>query len=333
MTRRIDSEEALIARYLAPLAAGTPGALGLRDDCATLACPAGEELVLTVDAVAEGVHFLASDSPRDVAWKALAVNVSDLAGKGARPIAYLMALSFPEAPEESWLAEFSSGLEEAQQALGLKLTGGDTDRRPGPLTITITAIGSVPVGRMVQRCAAQAGDRLFVSGTLGDGALGLMLLQRPEFTDAWCLTPDERAHLVRRYRRPEPRLALGEALRACASAAMDISDGLAKDLARMCVASGCGARVEALRLPLSPAARKALAADPSLVAAVVAGGDDYEILAAVPETRAEEFRGRAAAGGLPVTGIGEATPAQGVSIIDSEGKRLPLLRTGWDHFG
>ena len=260
---RLHGEEAII-RVLAPLAQGFPGAFGLQDDCALIAPAPGTELVLKVDPVAEGVHFLADDAPEDIAWKALAVNVSDLAAKAARPLGYLMALSFPAAPSADWLSRFAAGLAEAQARFGCHLIGGDTDRRPGPLTVTITVIGEVERGRMVRRGTARAGDVVFVSGTLGDAALGLALRKDPALAAAWGLSPAEAEHLRRRYARPEPRLALASALRDHASAAMDISDGLAKDLARLCAASGCAARVRFAEIPLSPGCAKALAADPAL---------------------------------------------------------------------
>src|SRR6185436_18937693 len=250
---KLHSEEAII-RVLAPLAQGFAGAFDLRDDCALITPAPGTELVLKVDPVAEGVHFLADDAPEDIAWKALAVNVSDLAAKAARPLGYLLALSFPAAPAADWLSRFAAGLAEAQARFGCHLIGGDTDRRPGPLTVTMTVIGEVEQGRMVRRGTARAGDAVLVSGTLGDAALGLALRKDPALAAAWGLTPAEAEHLRRRYARPEPRLALAGALRDHASAAMDISDGLAKDLARLCTTSGCAARVRFADLPLSAAA-------------------------------------------------------------------------------
>ena len=281
---QLHGEEAII-RVLAPLARGAAGAFGLQDDCALITPKPGTELVLKTDPVAEGVHFLADDAPEDIAWKALAVNVSDLAAKAARPLGYLMALSFPEAPTAGWLVRFAAGLQAAQGSFGCHLLGGDTDRRPGPLTITISIIGEVEVGRMVRRGTARPGEALFVSGSLGDAGLGLALRKNPRLADAWGLSPAEAEHLRRRYVRPLPRLGLGPALRERASAAMDVSDGLAKDLARMCAASGCTARVRLSDVPLSPAAAKALAADPALGLRVVTGGDDYEVLATVPASK------------------------------------------------
>lgn len=328
---RVEGEEGII-RVLAPLAAGYPGAFGLKDDCALIAPRAGTELVLKTDPVAEGVHFLADDAPEDIAWKALAVNVSDLAAKAARPLGYLMALSFPEPPAMAWLTRFAAGLAEAQARFGCHLIGGDTDRRPGPVTITITVVGEVEQGRMVRRGAARPGDALVVSGTLGDAALSLALTKEPALAKAWGLSAAEAEHLQRRYARPLPRLALGEALRRHASAAMDISDGLAKDLGRMCAASGCGAHVRLADLPLSSAAAKALAADAGLAQRIAAGGDDYEVLAAVPSTRAADFTAAALAAGVAVTRIGGTVSGAGVAIEGADGRALDLDRPGWDHF-
>ncbi len=329
----IQSEEDLIRRFLAPLAAENPGALGLLDDCALLKAPIGQELVLTTDAVAAGVHFFPDDAPEDIAWKALAVNVSDLAGKGANPIAYQMALSFPQSPEEDWLTKFADGLRSAQQRFGLTLAGGDTDRRPGPITITITAIGSVAAGTMVRRTTARAGDRILISGTLGDAAFGLQLRRDSSLAKSWELSTGEQEYLLGRYLRPEPRLALREALICHASAAMDISDGLAKDLGRMCRASSCGAQVNSSLLPLSLAANKVLSGSAGRMTAIVAGGDDYEILAAVSPDRVERFRQLAAVRGVSITDVGVFAGTVGVDIVGAGGLPLDLDSTGWDHFG
>jgi thiamine-monophosphate kinase len=329
---RIEGEDDLVGTFLAPLAAGFPGALGLKDDCAVLAPSPGSELVLKTDPVVSGVHFLPDDDPADIAWKAIAVNVSDLAAKGATPRIYLMALSLPEAPKRDWMARFAEGLDAAQRAFGIVLAGGDTDRTPGQLSIAITVIGEVPAGRMVRRAAAEAGDALYVSGTLGDAALGLALRLDGALAARLGLGIDEAAHAIGRYLRPAPRVALAEVLRAHARAAMDLSDGLMKDLGRMCRASGVGARVMAGDLPLSPAMRRALAADATRMRDVVAAGDDYEILAAISPAACRAFEAAAAGAGVAVTRIGQITSDGEVRVLDAQGEPLALQRTGWDHF-
>jgi thiamine-monophosphate kinase len=329
----LHGEEAIIA-CLAPLARGYPGAFALKDDCALLTPEPGHELVLKTDPIAENVHFLPETAPRDVAWKALAVNVSDLAAKGAMPIGYLLALSFPTAPTAAWIADFVAGLGEAQSLFGCHLLGGDTDRRPGPLAISVTAIGSVPRGQFVPRSGVRSGDVLFVSGTIGDASLGLALIKDPALETAWGLSQAEAAYLRRRYNRPEPRLRLAPALRQHASAAMDVSDGLVKDLERMLRASGVAARLDAGGVPLSPAARKAIAGAPERLAQLITAGDDYEVLAAVPQAKAAEFQAAAAAAGVEVARIGQALagPPQ-LSVLGADGHPLALpAQRGWDHF-
>ncbi|MBX9588851.1 MAG: thiamine-phosphate kinase [Hyphomonadaceae bacterium] len=329
----VSGEEAIIA-LLAPLTQGSPGAFGLKDDCALLAPPPDTELVLKTDPVAEGIHFLPGDSPQDVAWKALAVNVSDLAAKGAAPLGYLMAVSFPAAPTVGWMTGFVEGLQAAQTWFGCHLMGGDTDRRPGPLTIAITAIGSVPRGRMVPRTTAQAGDALFVSGTIGDAGLGLQLAKTAALETAWGLSDAEASYLRQRYRRPQPRLGLAAALRQYASAAMDISDGLIKDLERMGRASGVASRLVAADVPLSNPARRVMARAPERLAELLTAGDDYEVLATVPQDKARLFAAAAKAAGIAVTEIGGMLPGPPVlSIAGPSGGPLALPeRTGWDHF-
>jgi len=329
---RIHSEDDLVGTFLAPLAAGFPGALGLKDDCAVLAPTPGCELVLKTDPVGGGVHFLADDDPADIAWKALAVNVSDLAAKGATPRIYLMALSLPEAPERDWMARFAEGLVAAQRAFGIHLAGGDTDRTPGHFSIAITVIGEVPAGRMVWRATAQAGDVLYVSGTLGDAALGLALRRDRALAGRLGLSEDEAGFAIGRYLRPQPRLSLADALRTHARAAMDLSDGLMKDLGRMCRASGVGAIVRAVDLPLSPAVQRALAAEPARFEDVVAAGDDYEILTAIPPAACSDFELAARSADVAVTRIGTVTSAREVQVLDAAGVPLSPARSGWDHF-
>ena len=336
---QLHGEEAIIA-LLAPLTDGYPGAFGLKDDCALLSPPPGTELVLKTDPIAEGVHFLPGGAPEDIAWKALAVNVSDLAAKGAAPLGYLMALSFPEAPTHAWMAQFVEGLRAAQTRFGCHLIGGDTDRRPGPITVSITAIGTVEQSKMVRRTTALPGCTLFVSGTIGDAALGLALARDTALAAAWGLSPAEAEHLLRHYRRPEPRLALAPVLRQYAAAAMDLSDGLIKDLERMLCGSGVAGRLRAGDVPLSEPARKVVAREPERLAQLLTAGDDYEVLTAVPgpRTLCDAFRSAASAAGVPVTEVGIVGPSawpqdgRGLLVEGPDGRPMTFARTGWAHF-
>jgi thiamine-monophosphate kinase len=319
----------IIQTYFAPLAAGFPGALGLRDDAAAIMPPSGYDVVVTVDAVAAGVHFFADDDAADVGWKALAVNVSDLIAKGAAPHAYVMSVAFPALPDADWLGAFARGLGEAQAAFGLSLIGGDTDRRPGPLSVTITAFGLVPSGRMVRRATARAGDHIFVSGTLGDSALGLALRAG---SASYAVSAVHRAALIGRYLRPAPPLAIVPALRDFASASMDISDGLIKDLTRMCDASGVGARVDLTALPLSDSARAVVASQADALGIVATGGDDYQVLACVPPDAVAGFKAGAQAAGIMVSEIGEIVASAEVVVTGENGEPMDLVATGYDHF-
>jgi thiamine-monophosphate kinase len=325
------SEIAIIQRYLAPLAAGFAGAFGLTDDCASVAPPPGFDLVVKTDPIREGVHFLPADPPEALAWKALAVNISDLAAKGAKPFVYTMALCMPEPPTEAWLSRFTKGLGDAQATFGCHLIGGDTDRAPGPLSIAITALGLVPAGQMVRRGAARAGDVIYVSGTLGDAALGLSIASRDASVASWSLDDDARAFLADRYRRPQPRTGLSAALLAHASAAMDLSDGLHLDLSRMMTAASVGATIDLARLPLSEAARAAIAAQPSLRVRTWSGGDDYEILCTVSPDRGAAFEADAARAGIAVTAIGRVTTDRRLSFPGFE-QDIAARPAGWQHF-
>jgi thiamine-monophosphate kinase len=332
-TDKADSEEAIIAAFWAPLAEGFPGAFGLKDDCAAFSPPPGCDLVATTDAVVVGVHVLPDETPDAIAWKALAVNVSDLVAKGASPFAYLMSLGLPEAPDREWLAAFANGLAQAQAAFGCRLIGGDTDRVPGPLSVSITALGTVPCGTFVQRATAQVGDRVYVSGTIGDAALGLALRRDPSLAARWRLDAAGRGLLESRFRRPEPPVALAVVVRTYARAAMDISDGLVKDFDRLCRTSHVGGRLEAARIPLSAPASTVVGANGVAIETLLTGGEDYEVLAVVAPERAADFERAADAAGRPVTRIGEILePSAGVSVIGADGLALNFTATGWDHF-
>ena len=330
---RIDCEEALIDEFLAPLAAGFPGAFGLADDCAVIAPGAGEELVVTTDAIVAGVHFFADEDPGAIAWKALAVNVSDLIAKGAAPLAYLMTLALPEAPERRWFTAFSDGLRRAQEAFGCTLAGGDTDRTPNALSVSITAFGIIPAGAIVRRSCARPGDHVYVSGTIGDATLGLKQRRDASLGLRCGLDKAGRDHLDARYCMPVPPVGIATVVRTCACAAMDISDGLVKDFSRLCRASGTGGRIEAARVPLSSPARTVVNAGGATLVDLMTGGEDYEVLAMVRPDRTEEFEKQAVAVRTQVTRIGSIAGADdGIAVVDEMGHRVPVGQAGWDHF-
>ena len=323
----MSAEDRLIARFFAPLATH-PGALGLSDDAAFVTPPPGCDLVLKTDAIIGGVHFFADDAADLVARKALRVNLSDLAAKGAKPLGFLLSLALPKDTGEDWLTAFAQGLRADAELYGCPLFGGDTDRTPGPITVSIAMFGSVPDGSMVRRAGARPGDRIFVSGTIGDAALGLALRRGAN----WRLSAAQRDHLAARYLLPQPRNALAEAVRLHASAAMDVSDGLAGDLAKLARVSGVAARVEAAQVPLSDAARAVLAAEPGLIETALSGGDDYEIVCTVPPGQVEAFRTAAKAATVTVTDIGEISPGAGTSFLGGDGKSLTFKQASFSHF-
>jgi thiamine-monophosphate kinase len=314
------SEDELITRFFAPLAG--EGGLALKDDAALLHPASGHDLVLTVDGIAAGVHFLPDDPPASIAHKALAVNLSDLAAKGADPVGFLLTLALPQDWTEAWLTSFAQGLGQAAEAFRCPLLGGDTVRANGPLWLSVTALGQVPAGRMVPRGGARPGDRLCVTGTIGDAALGLALRrgERP----AWAsdLAREHQDFLIDRYLHPRARVAVAEALREHASAAMDVSDGLAGDLAKMMRVSEATATVELEAIPVSAAVRAALEADSGLIGLLVTGGDDYEILCAVPEERLAPFLAAAALAGVEAAAIGIVQDGEGLPVFrDRMGER------------
>ena len=328
----VGGEKDFIQRYLAPLAKGFDGAHGLMDDAATLDVGTGFDVVATVDAVAEGVHFFADDSAADIAWKALAVNVSDLVAKGADPIAYLMSLSFPTPPNDAWMADFCRGLAMAQTVFGIKLAGGDTDRRDGPLAITITALGRVETGKLVARSTGRAGDCLFLTGTLGDAGVGLALRGNPNLQADWQLSDETADFLRHRYLRPKPRNRLVSVLLEYATAAMDISDGLAKDAISLADASGLGLHITCARLPVSGATQQVVAANGVTLTDVLTAGGDYEVLAAVPPDQREAFVSAAEMSGVVVTEIGHLMEQSDWVFEDLSGQPLELSDLGYDHF-
>jgi thiamine-monophosphate kinase len=317
-----EGEFEFIARRLRPLATAR-GALGLTDDAALLDPVPGRQLVLTKDAMVAGVHFLPDDPPGQIAQKLLRVNLSDLAAMGATPLGYLLALARSGDIADDWLAAFCTGLAADNAAFGIALLGGDTVATPGPLTLSLTAIGEVPAGAALLRAGARPGEDVWVSGTLGDAALGLKVLRREsEVAD------EARAWLIERYRLPQPRLALGQALRGIASAAIDISDGLVADLGHILEVSGVGAEVHAAALPLSAAARDL----PGARDAALSGGDDYELLFTTPPQHRVEIEGLARRLDLSLIRIGAIRAEPGLLVLDQKGQELRVRKAGWQHF-
>jgi thiamine-monophosphate kinase len=324
------AEDRLIARYFKPLARH-PGAFGLADDAAAITPPPGHDLVLKTDGLIAGVHFFDDDPADGVARKALRVNLSDLAAKGAAPLGFLLAIALPKGFSEDWLADFVRGLGEDAETYACPLLGGDTDSTPGPISISIAAFGTLPTGTMVRRNGARVGDHVFVSGTIGDAALGLLV--RKGEAKSWKLDEAMSDHLVARFRLPQPRNALAETVRAHVSAAMDVSDGLAGDLAKLCQASNVSADIEVARVPRSDAAEQALASECNLIEPILTGGEDYEILCTVEPERVAAFVAAAAQAGVPVADIGRIVAGEGPPrFLNPEGKALPFIRPSYSHF-
>lgn len=318
-----DDEFGFIARHLRPLASGHAGAFDLTDDAALLEPTAGMQLVLAKDALVEGVHFLQHDSAEHVAQKALRVNLSDMAAMGATPRGYLLALMRPKRLPPEWLGRFSHGLAQDQAAFGVTLLGGDTVVTPGVLTLSITILGEVPRGQTLRRSGARTNDDIYVSGTLGGAALGLEVLQGR-------LSPPIAASefLIKRYRLPEPRIELGEALRGVAHAAIDISDGLLADLEHVLNASGKGAEIYTHRIPMSQAA----APHRGALDAALAGGDDYELLFTADPEQRPAIQAISEQRSLPLTIIGQITEGSELKIRDADGRPFSTNRRGWRHF-
>ncbi|MEJ1970075.1 MAG: thiamine-phosphate kinase [Rhizomicrobium sp.] len=311
------SELELIADLFAPLAT-SKGALGLTDDVALVAPRAGHEIVVTTDAIVAGVDFFGDDPAATIAQKALRVNLSDLAAKGAVPFGYLLTLVLPDTVTPAWLRAFARGLAADQKAFGITLLGGDLSSTPGPLTVSVTGFGYVPRGRAILRRGAKPGDLVFVTGTIGDSGGGLNALK----------TKRRNTVLIGRYRVPQPRVAFGIRLRGIASAALDVSDGLLADLEHIADVSRVHIAVAASRVPLSAALRKA-GGD---VASAATAGDDYEIAFTAPRARRARVMRAALAAGVTVTEIGFVVKGRGVALLGADGKAIPVKKKGWQHF-
>jgi len=317
------SESQLIERYFRELGASREDiVLGIGDDAALLRVPGNCELVLTTDALIEGVHFLPGAPARALGHRALAVNLSDIAAMGASPSWALLSLNLPVA-DEAWLREFAAGFGALARSHDVALVGGNLSR--GALSITVELAGLVPTGQALRRDGARAGDELYLSGSVGDAACGLELL-RGEVT----VPAAEAAYLQRRFEYPTPRVALGQALRGIASACIDISDGVYIDASRLLAASGCGAKLEIERLPVSEPLRRALGEQSWRTA--LCGGEDYELCFTAPPAQAAAVVATAARTGQAVTRIGALYPGTGLTLT-AAGSVMQFSPSGFDHFG
>ncbi len=305
------TERDFIASLLVPLAT-TAAARGLADDAAVWTPPLGRDLVFTHDTLACGVHYLPTDPPSDIAWKLLAVNLSDLAAMGATPAGVLMGLALSPAEDDSWRTAFTAGFARAMAHFGVALWGGDTVTGVDRAVLGLTAIGHVEPGRALPRNGATPGDDIWVSGTIGDAGLGLAIA-------CGHALPDKR--LLNRFRRPEPRLALGRALTGLASACMDVSDGLLIDADRLARASSASLDIDLATVPIT--GTNALAA--------ATAGDDYELLFTAPQSHAGDIETAAAKARTPVTRIGRVTAGLGVRALGPGGDDITPARLGWEH--
>ncbi len=321
-----------IARHFAPLAEGCEAALGLKDDAALISLSGPRDLAVTTDAMVADRHFRTGDPPDLIARKLMRVNLSDLAAMGAEPAYGFLTTAWPLGTEEDVVARFAQGLDADRKAFGLPIAGGDTVGTEGPLTLSLTVLGWVETGQALLRSGAKPGDDFYVSGTIGDGGLGLAVLQG----ELPALGQPHADDLAGRYHLPQPRLALGRALSGLASAALDVSDGLVQDAGHMARASGVDLTLEIGRVPVSTAAQAALDAGLSGRKALITAGDDYELLFTAAPDRAQEIEARAQHAGVPVTRIGTVTDRSGdqpaVRVLDAEGEPITLERGGFSHF-
>jgi thiamine-monophosphate kinase len=321
-------EFAMIAKLFAPLAANDPGAFGLTDDAAALNVPSGQELVVTKDMLVEGVHFLRDDPPDLVARKALRVNLSDLAAKGATPKSYLLGLSLAPWIGDAWLARFAAGLADDQKRFAVALIGGDTTATTGPLTLSITAFGTVPSGRMIRRKGARPRDAVFVSGSIGDAGAGLAVLKG----EGVGLSDFDRSALISRYQLPEPRVSLGPHLLGLASSALDVSDGLLADLDHIAKMSEVRIAVDAAKIPVSRATQALWGQGPDTVLRAATAGDDYEIAFTAPASDRKRIEDLSRTSGVAIVEIGRVEAGSGAHLLDDRGKSIAVPRAGFTHF-
>lgn len=313
--------------------------LGVGDDCALLSLPAGQRLAVSIDTLVAGRHFPVNANAFDIGQRALAVAVSDLAAMGATPLAFTLAICLPEV-DTQWLQSFSEGLRKMAQAYNMPLIGGDTTN--GPLTISVQVHGVLAAGSGLQRSAANPGDRIFVSGTLGDGAAALEVVEHPQQFANDPISAEQKAYFQQKFYSPIARISLGQSLLDIASAAVDISDGLLADLGHICKASGCGARIQLDKLPLSPelialatAQVQSKNTNDVLDCALnyaISGGDDYELCFTVARQDCQRAIDAAAGSGVAVTEIGEVVAGDTVVCLDNSGEPIQFARKGYQHF-
>lgn len=318
----------LISDVFAPLSSGYAGSFNLEDDAAVVRFVKDRELVFTADAVVEDVHFRGADKPGLISRKALRVNLSDLAAMGAEPLGYMMTVALPERFDDYWIEAFAEGLGQDQEAFAMHLIGGDTVRTSGPLVVSITAIGHVTKGQFLRRSGAKEGDAIYVSGSIGDGSLGLAALngQLPD------LSTSDITYLSERYHLPEPRLLLGQQLVGISNATIDISDGIVADLKHICDTSGAGASIYLEHVPLSPAGHAAVDSLPDWRVRALVGGDDYELLFCVSRGAAKDIDTLARRLNLPLTCIGQITADPGVFVLDEHSEIIKIPNSGFSHF-
>ena len=327
------NEFELIEKYFAPLAKKETGALGLGDDAAILSPPPGKQLVFTTDGLIEGVHFLDNENPQDVAARLIGVNLSDLAAMGSKPWVYNLSLSLPHDISSDWLRKFSKELKILQDYHSISLIGGDTTATRGPLILSMTAIGTVNIGKAILRSGASAEELIYVSGTIGDANLGLSVLKN----EIKGLNEKDSNFLTTRYHRPEPRILLGQKLIGLANSATDISDGLIADLGHLASESGLTAIIFANKIPFSDAAKAAFSLNHSLKQQALSGGDDYELLFSVPKKSAEKIIDLSKKINVLLSNIGEFTHTNDgskdvVNLIDDQGQKITPYKKGFSHF-
>ncbi len=321
------SEFSLIGKYFAPFVGN--GSFGLQDDAAEIVPSKGMSLVITQDAIAEGIHFFADDGPMLIAQKALRVNLSDLAAKGATPKYISLALGLGKSWSEEWVADFAKGLREDCTAFSVQLTGGDTFTTDAGFVISITAIGELPTGQYVSRLEAKPGDVLYVTGYIGDGALGL--LARQNKLDG--LGNEDRTYLIDRYLLPQPRIEISPAILKFATASMDISDGLVGDLEKLCNASEVSANIDVKNIPFSTTSMRLVESESNSLNTVLTGGDDYEILITINPADCEAFEDAVSSMSFSVKRIGTISGGQGVKVFDTDGQVIEFNKTSYDHSG